>query len=84
MVFRPFFLFFFFFLLIPASQLSLSPEEKKKKEKHVLHPKLQQTLPGPFPLLVEAATSLLSLAKACMLHMPQDHLPVAPSDSQRN
>lgn len=49
-----------------------------------MHPKLQQTLPGPFPLLVDAATSLLPLAKACMLHMPQDHLPVAPSDSQRN
>lgn len=49
-----------------------------------MHPKLQETLPGPLPLLVEAATSLLSLAKACMLQMPRDHFPVAPSDSQRS
>lgn len=74
-------LLFFFLLLISASQLRLS---QRNKEKHVLHPKLQQTLPGPLPLLVEAATSPLSLAKACMLDMPQDHLPVAPSDLQRN
>lgn len=57
---------------------------QRKKEKHVLHPVLQQTLPGPLPLLVEAAASLLSLSKACMLHMPQDHLPLAHGDSQEN
>lgn len=43
---------------------------QRNKEKHVLHLKLQQTLAGPLPLLLEAATSLLSLAKACMLQDP--------------
>lgn len=57
---------------------------QRNKEKHVLHPVLQQTLPGPLPLLGEAATSLLSLSKACMLHMPQDHLPLAHGDLQGN
>lgn len=57
---------------------------QRNKEKQVLHPMLQLTLPGPLPLLVEAATSLLSLSKACMLHMPQDYLPLAHGGSQAN
>lgn len=73
--------FFFFLLLISASQLCLSPEKQRKA---CFAPYAPAKLPGPLPLLVEAATSLLSLSKACMLHMPQDYLPLAHGDSQAN
>lgn len=78
--------FFFeitFFPPAPDSYLIALPVPGEMKKTMLCTLKLQQTLPGPLPLLVETATSFLSLAKDCMLHMPQD-LPVAPSDSPRN
>lgn len=72
--------FFFFPLDFCFTTLPVSRETKKSMFCTLCSSKL----PGPLPLLGEAATSLLSLSKACMLHIPQDHLPLAHGDSQGN
>lgn len=80
--FRPS-IFFFTRLLFPTSRFLLQIREKQKRM--FCTPSLSKlSLDQPLQQSLEVVAFLLSLAKVHIFHMPQDHLPVAPSDLQGN
>lgn len=77
------FIFFLQGYFFPTSQFLLQIREKQKRT-FCTASLSKLSLDRPLPQSLEAATFLLSLAKVHIFHMPQDHLPVAPSDLQGN